>query len=181
MLAEWDEAKVVAFAAALNGGVAILVISLFAWLSGLPLLFPSLGPTAFTLFTTPFSASAAPRSVVVGHFVGIVSGWGAWHLMSFINGEAISPTANGGLVCVSAFLAFAVTVLLLGRLSCPHAPACATALIIATGGLTAWQDLLVMAGAVVLVAAQAVCISRLTGVNVPIWRVKDPRSRCSEG
>jgi hypothetical protein len=54
LLAGRDEGRVVSWVAAINGGLAILVISVLAWLIDLPLLFPALGPSAFLLFSNPF-------------------------------------------------------------------------------------------------------------------------------
>ena len=69
----------------------------------------------------------------------------------------------------SASLALAITCLVLVRFSFPHPPACASALVIALGGMTDWFELLAMGAAVVLLTFQAVCINRLAGVRVPIW------------
>lgn len=170
LLSQLDENRAISILAAVEGGTAILIVSLAAWLSGLPLLFPSLAPTAFILFTRPFSAAAAPRSVILGHMAGIASGFAAWGLMSWITASPVSLREPGLALCLSANIGFMITCLLLVRLSCPHAPACATAIIIATGAVTAWPDLLVMAGAVILVAMQAVCIHRLLGVHAPLWK-----------
>ncbi|WP_424565502.1 HPP family protein [Tamaricihabitans halophyticus] len=52
----------------------ILLIGLVAIVSGAPLLFPSLGPTAFLVFTTPQAPAASPRNTVLGHVVGILAG-----------------------------------------------------------------------------------------------------------
>ncbi len=169
LLALGDERKAVALITAINGGLAILNISLFAWVCDLPLVFPALGPTAFILFSTPFSPAAAPRSVVMGHVTAIAAGCAVWHLMTFLSGEAISLQNGGWPLFGSASLTLAVTCLLLVRLSFPHPPACASALIIALGGVTDWPELLAMAAAVVLLTFQAVCINRLAGVRVPTW------------
>ena len=69
----------------------------------------------------------------------------------------------------SASLALATTCLLLVRLSYPHPPACASALVVALGGVVEWVELLAMAAAVLLLTVQAVCINRIAGVRVPVW------------
>lgn len=174
LLALADERKVVSWTAGINCGLAMLQISLFAWLSDLPLVFPALGPTAFILFSAPFSPAAAPRSVIMGHLTGMVSGCAAWHLMTYLSGGMVSLQDGGWPLLCSASLALAVTSLLLVRLSYPHPPACASALIIALGGVTDWLALLAMAAAVVLLAFQAVCINRMVGVRVPTWSPRSP-------
>ena len=173
-LSDMNEARVVSVTAAIEGGAAILMISLAAWLSGLPLLFPALGPSAFLIFTRPFSPASAPRAILLGHGMGILGGWAVWTMVSLLAGEPVSLAEPGLAVCASANLSFALTCLLLVRFSCPHAPACASALIVATGAMIGWVDLLVMTGAVALLAGQGVVIQRLLGVNVPFWREKRP-------
>lgn len=169
LLARADERKVVSWIAGINGGLAILVISLFAWLSGAPLVFPALGPTAFILFSAPFSPAAAPRSAILGHWIGMASGLAAWHFITRLSGEAVSLQIQGWPLLCSASLALALASALLIRFSCPHPPACGSALVVALGGVTDGLGLLAMAAAVVLLTFQAVCINRIAGVRVPTW------------
>ena len=169
LLAGCDERKVISLVAAVNGGLAILILGSLAWIINLPLLFPALGPSAFILFSSPFSPAAAPRSVVLGHFAAILSGWAVWHLVSLICGQPLTLELAGWPVFISGALALAVSCVLLVRLSCPHAPACATALIIALGAASDWAALLGMAAGVLLLTTQAVMISRIAGINMPTW------------
>ncbi len=180
-LARTDERKVVAVTTAVHGGLAILGISLFAWLCDLPMVFPALGPTVFILFTVPFSPEAAPRSIVLGHLTGIVVGGLVWLLMSYLGGQEVSLAAGGWPMLCSASLALAVTCLALVRLSCPHPPACASALVIALGGVSHWTGLLYMAAAVILVTALTVCINRIVHRPVPGWSPRDPAQAATEG
>jgi CBS-domain-containing membrane protein len=173
LLGRADERTVISVVAAVNGAIAILTISLFAWLSDLPLVFPALGPTAFILFTTPFSRSAAPRSVILGHLTAIASGYAVWRVISHINGGAVSLEIGGWPMFLSGSLALAVTCLLLVRFSLPHPPACGSALVVALGGVTHWSGLLIMGVAVILVTAQAVAMHRICCLPVPTWRPRD--------
>lgn len=169
LLAHFDERKVVSLAAGFNGGMAILVIGLAAWLTDLPLVFPALGPSAFVLFSAPLTAAAAPRSVIIGHLTALASGACVWHLMSYLTGGPISMQTGGWSLFCGAALALALTCLLLVRFRCPHPPACATALVVALGAVTHWYDLLFMAVAVVCLTVQAVVMNRLSGLPVPTW------------
>ncbi len=174
LLSRLEERKVVSIVAAVNGAAALLVISLAAWWSGLPLLFPSLAPSAFILFTRPFSEAASPRSIILGHSMAIGCGCLSWTTMSFLFGHPVSLAHLDLALCLSADLAFALTCILLVRLSCHHAPACATALIVASGGITAGTDMLIMVAAVVLLVYQGVLLHRLLGVHAPLWKI-DPQ------
>ncbi len=175
LLASGDERKVVSVIAGTNGALAILTVCLFAWLTDLPLVFPALGPTAFIIFSKPFSPDAAPRSVILGHFSGIASGMVTWHLFSYLGNQPVSLDVLGWQTFGSASVALAMTCLLLVRLSCSHAPACASALIIALGGVSGWLDMLAMAIAVVVLTGQALLVNRIGGVRTPTWS-PEPRS-----
>ncbi len=176
LLASADERSVVAAVAALNAAIAILTIGGLAWVLDMPFVYPALGPTAFILFASPFSRAAAPRSIIIGHSSAILCGWVSWHVMSFLSGQAVSPTTQDAPLFVSASLALALTCILLIRLACPHAPACASALIVAVGAASDWVTVLGMVVGVVLITAEAVVISRLAGVKVPFW---SPRPKVS--
>lgn len=169
LLADYDERKVISLVAAVNAGTAILTLTVVAWLIDVPLLFPALAPSAFIMFSTPFAPAAAPRSVIIGHFAGLTVGYTTWHLVSLASGRPVGLETTGWPVLLSASIAMAAICLLLVYLSCPHAPSCASALILALGAAKGWVPLLGMAAGVVLLTAQAVLISRLAGVNMPIW------------
>jgi len=176
LLARFDERKVVSCLAAVNGGLAILTIGLFAWLTDLPLVFPALGPSAFILFSSPMSPAAAPRSVILGHLTAMACGLAARLLTSYLAEAPVSVEASGWPSLCSASLALAATCLLLIRLSCQHPPACASGLVIALGGVIYWSDLLLMALAVVWLTAQAVAMNRLAGLPVPTWSPRQYQS-----
>jgi CBS-domain-containing membrane protein len=169
LLAGGDERKVISVVAATNGGIAILIIGALAWIIDLPLLFPALGPSAFILFSSPFAPAAAPRSVIMGHFSGIITGYMVWNGATLVFGHPVSLEAGGWSLFISASLALAATSVLLVWLSCPHAPACATALIIALGAANNWSALLGMAAGVALLTAQAVAMHRIINVSTPTW------------
>ena len=169
LLARFDEQKVISLVAAINGGLAILTISLVAWLTDLPLLFPALGPSAFILFSTPLSPAAAPRSVILGHFVCLASGFAVWQLMNYLAGEPVSVQAGGWPLFCSASLALAVSCLLLVRLSCPHPPACASGMVVALGAINHGYDVVLMAVVVVWLTVQAVAMNRFAGMPGPTW------------
>ncbi len=173
LLAHGDEKRVVSVFTAVNGGLTVLIISLLAWLCNLPLLFPALGPTAFILYSAPLSRAAAPRSIILGHYIGIACGGASLVVFSFLAGETITLQSGGAALC-SASLALAATGYFLARCSCPHAPACASALVVALGAASTWTAVLCMAAAVVLVTAQAFALNRLVCLPVPLWA---PRPR----
>jgi CBS-domain-containing membrane protein len=177
LLARYDERNVVALVAAINAVLTILSLGVIAWLIDAPLILAALGPTAFLLFVRPFSPEAAPRNVVIGHGAGVLAGAGvraAWTILVPAV-YAAAPAADGPTLCAAA-AALALTCLLLVHLDCPHAPACASALIIAVGGLPEWRGVLALPLAAVIVTLQAVLVARLAGLNVPAWWPRAPQS-----
>ena len=61
-----------------TGGLLTIALSgVIAWLVEEPLVFPSLGATAFLFFETPMAEVASPRNTIIGHGVGaaIAFGW----------------------------------------------------------------------------------------------------------
>lgn len=173
LLSRYDEETAVARLAAVNGGLAILGIGLFAWLTGLPLIFPALGPTAFILFSDPLSPSAAPRSIILGHLIGIGCGYLSWLSVSTLSGDALSVSQGGGAMLCSATVALVGCCVLLVRCRCMHPPACASGLVVALGGVTALPELLWMAGAVGWITLQGSLMNRWSGLPTPTWRPID--------
>jgi H+/Cl- antiporter ClcA len=54
--------------------LALAVSGLAAYAFKQPLLFPSLGPTAFLFFEQPLDEPSSPRDTLIGHFVAILAG-----------------------------------------------------------------------------------------------------------
>ena len=174
LLSRCDDRKVVALVTAFHGGLALLTISLFAWQTDLPLVFPALGPSAFILFSTPLAPGAAPRNLILGHIGCLVLGYGIWQAVSFLTGSPVSMTLGGLPMICSATLGLAVSCLFLIGISCPHPPACTSCLVVSLGIVTNGFDLLLMAMVVVWLTFQAVAMNRLAGLPVPVWSPRLP-------
>ena len=148
-------------ALSVSGGAAIA--------SGEPLVFPSLGATAFLIFETPTAEVGTPRNTIIGHAVAV--GVAALALAAFgLYGEASAfegglDAARAGAVAVSVALTGGV----LRLLRSAHPPAGATTIIVSSGLLdTAGQMLAVGVGVVVLTAAGWL-LNRALGVPAPVW------------
>jgi len=127
------------------------------WLSGLPLLFPSLGPTAYLFASRPAAAESAPRRVLGGHVLGVVAGLLAYHLAA--GGVALDWLADPGSMAAlrlaaSGVLAVGLTTAGMAVTDTGHAPACATTLIVSLGILTTPRAALVIVLAVVALVGQ---------------------------
>jgi len=169
LLSHLDERKVVSITTAINGAVAIFTIGLIAWLTNLPLIFPALGPSAFILFSKSLAPEAAPRSVILGHWLSLLCGWVSWWGISWIAGHPVGVEAGGWSLFLSASVALALSSLFMIRLSCAHPPACASGLIVALGLFAGWGQVLIMGAVVVWLTFQAVIMNRWSGISSPIW------------
>src|SRR5215208_2432164 len=65
----WGNRRNAAYTA-LGSLLTIALSGLFAWVLDEPLVFPSLGATAFLFFETPMAEVASIRNTVIGHSVG---------------------------------------------------------------------------------------------------------------
>ncbi|HEY9472684.1 MAG TPA: HPP family protein, partial [Mycobacteriales bacterium] len=79
--------------ALVNGFLSIGLMAMAALVTRQPLVFPSLGPTAFLLFSTPHLPTASPRNTLCGHFIGIVTGYLSLVVFSL---RDIEPTLEEG-------------------------------------------------------------------------------------
>lgn len=144
----------------LHAALLVAVLGSAAWLAGRPLLFPSLGPSAFVLAAWPDQEESDPERVVLAHVVGVVAGLFAYHLLGHghVVTTAVQPLSPQGFwLAASSVVAIALTVEGMAYFEVRHPPACATTLIVSLGLLSSVvEGLFVVAAVVALVAVQAV-------------------------
>jgi CBS-domain-containing membrane protein len=149
--------------------LAVGLSGTWAWAVKQPLMFPSLGATAFLIFETPMAEVGTPRNTIVGHFVGAVAGvfslvvFGLWGASSVYN-TGVSPSRIGAMA-----LAVALTGGILRILRAAHPPAGATTIIVASGLLAHPRQLLDVAVGVVLLTIAGWTLNRMMGVPAPKW------------
>jgi CBS domain-containing membrane protein len=147
--------------ALVNGFVSIGLMAALALVTREPLVFPSLGPTAFLLFRTPRAASASPRNTILGHLIGVVAGYVA--LLAFGLTDAGPAFADGVSVArVGAVgLSLGLTAGFMVWLRSSHAPAGATTLIVSLGILSRLDQLAILMLGVLILVAQEHAIDHL--------------------
>ncbi len=131
----------------------ILIVGLAGYLARQPLIFASLGPTAYELIETPHRRSARPYSIFVGHLVGV----GVAYLSLFLTGAWRLPAVTSGgepfTRVWTSVLAAGLTVLGTLLLRAGQPAAIATSLLISTGIMQRPQDAAIIMGAVILMIA----------------------------
>ncbi len=137
----------------LAAGSLLIVIGFFGVLTNQPLLFPSLGPTAFLQAEDPQLRTARFYNTVVGHFIGLGSGilavllLHANHVPSAMGTGHLAPER-----VFAAALAVAMTIAIGLILHASHPPASATTLLVALGGFKLnWQTMLIIVTGVLLI------------------------------
>lgn len=160
----------------INGCLSIAIMSLAALITSQPMVFPSLGPTAFLCFFTPTSAPASPRNTIYGHAIGAAAGWASLWIFGLQHaGPALSVGVTWQRVFAAALsLGLTSGVMVLAR--APHPPAGATTLIVSLGLLPHLSQLGVLMFAVVLLVLQAIVINRLAGIDYPLWAAHPARA-----
>jgi CBS domain-containing membrane protein len=158
-----------------NCFVAIAVPATLAIGLRTPLVFPSLGPTAFLLFFTPELPTASPRNTLCGHAIGIVCGYAALWLTGLQHAPSTMQEGVNTARIVAAALSLALTGALMILFDVVHSPAGATTLIISLGIITRPAHLLGMEAAITLIVIQAIVTHRLRGVAFPLWSPRTER------
>lgn len=155
--------------ALINGFISIGLMALAAAITDEPLIFPSLGPTAFLLFYTPRAPVASPKNTLVGHLIGAAAGYLALVLFgltergpALVEGVTLARTG-------AAALSLGLTAGVMAWVKAPHPPAGATTLIVSLGILTEPSQLAVLMLGVVLLVLQGFAINRLAGIDYPVW------------
>jgi hypothetical protein len=125
-----------------------------AWATKQPLIFASLGPTAYELVEQPQIRSARPYNIVVGHLVGLGAGFLAVYLLRAwaapnVVATGLVTTARLWAVVVAAVLTTLVTLIL--RASQPAA--LATTLLVSLGAMQTRRDAIAIILGVLLITA----------------------------
>lgn len=128
-----------------------------------PMLFPSLGPTAYILANRPHEPSSSFYNTVIGHLIGIAAAFIAVSVTA--SEDTPSVLGDGDLVgerLWASLIAVMLTVFVQLLLQATHPPAAATTLLITLGGfgLNGGDVVTIIAG-VVIVATAGEAIRRL--------------------
>lgn len=152
--------------------LAIGLSGTWAWLVKQPLVFPSLGATAFLIFETPMAEVGSPRNTIIGHFVGVAAGVLSLAIFGLLNAPSVYVSGvSFDRVCAIA-LAVALTGGVLRVLRAAHPPAGATTIIVASGLLAKPHQILDVLIGVVLLTITGWLLNRAMGVPAPVWAAR---------
>lgn len=118
--------------------ITAAVMGVLAYVTHLPLLFPSLGPTIFIHIVTPQQEAARVWNTLVGHAIGIFAAIGSlWIFGAMTLPVAMSVDHITWNRMAASVLAVSLTILGQGVCKANHAPAAATTLLLSLGGFHA--------------------------------------------
>jgi CBS-domain-containing membrane protein len=143
----------------------LVVLGLASWASHQPLIFASLGPTAYELIETPERRSAKPYNIIMGNLIALLSAFaalwitGAWFVAPLSAGSV--PLQRVWAAVLAALLTVFLT--LLARATQPAA--LSTTLLVSLGILQKPRE-----GAIIFIS-----ILLITALGEPIrrWRERD--------
>jgi CBS domain-containing membrane protein len=157
---------------ALGSLITIALSGILAWALDEPLVFPSLGATAFLFFETPMAEVASIRNTVIGHTVGTVVAFFWLSVFGLVGDPSAIATSFSAdrVACIACIaLSLACTGGFLRLLRAAHPPAGATTVIVSIGLLTTVSQLGILLAGVVLLSAAAWALNRALGVPAPAW------------
>jgi hypothetical protein len=142
------------FWATLGEGSLVLIVAAVGWATKQPLIFASLGPTAYELVEQPQLRSARTYNILVGHLIGLGAGFVALYALHAWN----SPNVLASGVVSSqrlwaATIAASLTTLVNLILRAGQPAALATALLVSLGGMQTRRDAIAIIVGVVIIAA----------------------------
>ncbi len=142
------------FWAALGEGGLVLVLAAIGWATRQPLIFASLGPTAYELVEQPQLRSARAYNIIVGHLIGLGAGFLAVYLL---NAWAAPNVISAGFVSVerlwAAAIAATLTTLVTLLVKAGQPAALATTLLVSLGSMQTRRDAIAIVVGVLIMAA----------------------------
>jgi hypothetical protein len=160
--------------ATLGEGGLVLVLAAIGWAVRQPLIFASLGPTAYELVEQPQLRSARTYNIIVGHLIGLAAGFFAVYLL---HGWAAPNVILTGVVSEerlwAATIAATLTTLVTLVVKAGQPAALATTRLVSLGSMQTRRDAIAIIAGVLIIAA--------IGEPVRQYRLKHTEIRPVEG
>jgi CBS domain-containing membrane protein len=153
----------------LGGLLTIALSGTLAWLLKEPLVFPSLGATAFLFFETPMAEVASPRNTIIGHYTGAAVAYFWLLVFGLQHAPSVLDTGFHADRAAAVALSVACTGGILRLLRAAHPPAGATTVIVSASLLATGEQLAALAAGVAVLTITAHIANRLLGVPAPRW------------
>jgi HPP family len=151
--------------ATLGEGGLVLAAAAVGWVTRQPLIFASLGPTAYELVEQPRARSAKVYNIIAGHLIGLGAGFLALYVL---NAWGAPNVLAAGVVSTKRLwavtIAAALTTLLTLILRAAQPAALATTLLVSLGAMQTLRSAVAIVAGVLLITAM--------GEPVRRWRLR---------
>lgn len=139
----------------------ILALSLAGWISNQPLVFASLGPTAFEIIETPDRPSARPYNILAGNVVAMIAAFAALWLTHAWSVPSVSAQGVPLPRVWAGTLASMLTVFGTLLIRATQPAALSTSLLVSLGIMQTTKDAVIIVAAVVLMVLIGEPVRRL--------------------
>lgn len=148
--------------ATLGEGGLVLVMAAVGWAINQPLIFASLGPTAYELVEQPHQKSARAYNIIAGHLIGLGAGFLAVYLLhAWAEPNVIATGVVSTRRVWAVTLAAALTVLVTLTAKAAQPASLATTLLVALGSMQTRSDAAAIIVGVLIIAAIGEPLRRL--------------------
>jgi CBS-domain-containing membrane protein len=148
----------------LEATIAMGVVGILAVVFKEPMIFPSLGATAYLLFAHPHEHQARFKNAFLSHLIAALTGWALLKLLvpgadiehtvaalEILQPGSVLPRGSIFLYVAASALAIGVTLAVMVGTNTEHSPACSTALLFSLGFFQhLWQIGVLLAGVIAL-------------------------------
>lgn len=157
-----------------NGALSVGLLAGIALITQEPFIFPSVGASAFILFYRPLVAAASPRNVLLGHTIGVLTGWASLWMFGLLGAPSAFDAGMDTMRVAATAVGMGLACAMMVWMRAAHPPAAATSLLVSMGLISSlWHLPLLLAGASILVL-QALVMHRIAGVKYPYWSPQEP-------
>jgi len=140
--------------ASLGEGALILLMGAIALAARRPLIFASLGPTAYELVEKPLAPTARTYNIIAGHIVGLGAGlFSLWLLAAWNAPKVLSTGSVTSARLWAAVLSVVITTAATLSLKASQPASLSTTLLVSLGSMQTTRDAAAIAIAVLIIAA----------------------------
>ncbi len=150
------------FAVVAEGGL-ILAVGAAGWAAHMPLIFTSLGPTAYELAEKPDSPSAKAYNIIVGHFIALAAAFfSLWLLHAWGAPKVASSELVSSPRLWASVLAVVITTAATLTLKASQPAALSTTLLVSLGTMQSGRDAIAIMIAVLMLTAIGEPVRRMS-------------------
>ena len=164
--------------ATLGEGGLVLALAAIGWATNQPLIFASLGPTAYELVEQPQMPSARPYNIVVGHLIGLGAGFLAVYLLNAWAEPNVLATGTVSAQRVWATtISAALTTLASLALKAGQPAALATTLLVSLGAMQTRRDAVAIIVGVLLIVVIGEPVRRFRVKHIAVRPIVGSQNR----